>query len=149
MPDRPRQPSSASGAGSPPRKAVKKPPAGPAEPDVQTRLDGQRGWLNELDRSLKKRSLIALVLTCLAVGAAAAAIYISISKNSDSERIDALETRIEALEAAAGTTTTPEETLPETTVPGTDEETDPLIPDTGTGEEGTTEPDPLSPETSP
>lgn len=145
MPDRPRQPSSASGAGNPPRKAAKKPPAGAVEPDVQARLDGQRGWLNELDRSLKKRSLIALVLTCLAVGAAAAAIYISISKNSDSERIDALETRIEALEAAAGTTTTPEETLPDTAEPGTEEETDPLLPRGG----GAAEPDPPSPEAAP
>ena len=68
--------------------------------DLATRLDGQRGWLNEIDRSLKKRSIIALVLTCLAVGAGAAAIYISVTKNSDADRISALETRIEALEAA-------------------------------------------------
>ncbi|MGK2931613.1 MAG: hypothetical protein ACSLFD_02345, partial [Solirubrobacterales bacterium] len=82
------------------------PPAQPRQPaDLATRLDGQRGWLNELDRSLKKRSIIALVLTCLAVGAGAAAIYISVTKNSDSDRINALETRIEAIEAATGATT--------------------------------------------
>jgi hypothetical protein len=84
--------------------------------DLATRLDGQRGWLNELDRKLKKRSIIALLLTCLAVGVAAAALYISITKNSDSDRISALETRIEALEAASqGATTVPVvPTVPET-----------------------------------
>lgn len=83
------------------------PPVPPRPPvvDLATRLDGQRGWLNELDRSLKKRSIIALVLTCLAVGVGAAAMYIAISKNSDGDRITALQTRIEALEAASGVTT--------------------------------------------
>ena len=70
--------------------------------DLATRLDGQRGWLNEIDNSLKKRSIVALVLTCLAVGVASAAMYIAITKNSDSDRITALETRITALEAASG-----------------------------------------------
>ena len=117
------------------------------ETDLATRLDGQRGWLNELDRSLKKRSIIALVLTCLAVGAAAAAIYISVTKNSDAERIDALETRIEAIEAvgAAGgiapSTTTPETLLPEAEV--TDPST--TLPEDGvTGDTGTTV-DPATP----
>jgi hypothetical protein len=96
--------------------------------DLSTRLDGQRGWLNEIDRSLRKRSIIALVLTCLAVGVGVAAIYIATTKNSDADRISALETRIEALEAAgAANGTVPPATLPET---GT---TDPstLIPPTG------------------
>lgn len=93
---------------------TKQPPA-----DLATRLDGQRGWLNELDRSLKKRSIIALVLTCLAVGAGAAAIYISVTKNSDADRIDALETRIEALEAAgAASGIAPSTTVPETGTTG-------------------------------
>jgi hypothetical protein len=97
--------------------------------DLATRLDGQRGWLNELDRKLKKRSMIALLLTCLAVGVAAAALYISITKNSDSDRISALETRIEALEAASQSATT---------VPVV-----PTVPETGTtdatGTTGTTD----------
>lgn len=85
--------------------------------DLVTRLDGQRGWLAQLDRSLKKRSIIALVLTCLAVGVGAAAIYISLTKNADSDRIDALQTRIENLEAAAGIPSTDSgTTLPETGV---------------------------------
>jgi hypothetical protein len=97
--------------------------------DLATRLDGQRGWLNELDRSLKKRSIIALILTCLAVGAGAAAIYISVTKNSDGDRISALETRIEALEeAGAASGVAPPAVEPET---GT---TDPgaVLPGTGT-----------------
>lgn len=114
------------------------PPAVPARPaDLATRLDGQRGWLNELDRSLKKRSIISLVLTCLAVGAGAAAIYISVTKNSDGDRVNALETRIEALEAATGATTgtvVPETTVPETGVP----DTGTTLPDTGVTPSGTT-----------
>jgi len=111
------------------------PPSGssnPSQGEIVNRLDGQRGWLNELDNSLRKRSIIALVLTCLAIGAGAAAIYISLTKNSDGDRIDALETRIENLEAAAGIATDPDGlpseqeavvpetgvTLPETVVPG-------------------------------
>lgn len=97
--------------------------------DLATRLDGQRGWLNEIDRSLKKRSIIALVLTCLAVGAGAAAIYISVTKNSDADRISALETRIEALEAAgAASGIAPSTAVPETGV--TDPST--VVPETGT-----------------
>jgi len=117
------------------------PVAAPPRPqaDLATRLDGQRGWLNELDRSLRKRSIIALVLTCLAVGAGAAAIYISVTKNSDADRISALETRIEALEAAgAANGVAPSTTLPETGIP------DPgLLPDTGTT--GETVPLPTTP----
>lgn len=118
----PRTPSAPYRAGQtpPPRVpsgASQRPPA-----DVNTRLDGQRGWLNELEESLKKRSIIALVLTCLAVGAGAAAIYISVTKNSDADRITALETRIAALEAATGATTDPGTTTdpgvtPDTAIP--------------------------------
>jgi len=103
------------------------------ETDLATRLDGQRGWLNELDRSLKKRSIIALILTCLAVGAGAAAIYISTTKNSDADRIDALEARISAIEEAGavnGVTPAPDTTLPESGTTGVNGETSPLLPET-------------------
>jgi len=105
--------------------------------DLATRLDGQRGWLAELEQKLKKRSIIALVLTCLAVGVGAAAIYISLTKNADSDRIDALQTRIEALETAAGIPPTDTGTTdPGTVVP----ETGVTTPDTGvTLPEGTTD----------
>ncbi len=98
--------------------------------DIATRLDGQRGWLRELEGSLKKRSIIALVLTCLAVGVGAAALYISITKNADGDRISALEERIGALEAATGGGVPATGTTPGTgtTLPGTGTTT----PDTGT-----------------
>lgn len=107
--------------------------------DLATRLDGQRGWLAQLDRSLKRRSILALILTCLAVGAGAAALYISLTKNADTDRIDALQSRVEALESAAGippsdgeTETDTGTTLPETGVP---------VPETGvTLPDGTTLP---------
>lgn len=116
------------------------PPAGLRPPaaqqrqpvDLATRLDGQRGWLKELDESLKKRSIIALVLTCLAVGVGAAALYISITKNADGDRITALEQRISALETATGGgpdatgATTPEVPSTGVTPPATG-----ITPDTG------------------
>jgi len=111
--------------------------------DLATRLDGQRGWLAQIDESLKKRSIIALVLTCLAVGVGAAALYISLTKNADGDRIDALQSRVESLEAAAGIppdgtdVIAPETTVPETTIP----DTGTTLPDTGTTLPETTLPD--------
>jgi hypothetical protein len=108
--------------------------------DVATRLDGQRGWLAQLERSLKKRSIIALVLTCLAVGVGAAALYISLTKNADSDRIDALQSRIEALETAAGVT--PTDTSTDTDSDATVPEVGVTTPDTGvTPSDGTTLPE--------
>ena len=104
--------------------------------DLATRLDGQRGWLAQLDKSLKRRTIVALVLTCLAVGVGAAALYISLTKNSDSDRIDALQTRVEALETAAGIPSTDTGSTDTGTVP----ETGVTLPDTGvTLPDGTTD----------
>lgn len=131
----------------PPGRQATRPAAAPAAgpQDVTRRLDGLRGWLAEIDRSLRRRSVIALVLTALAIGAGAAAIYISLTKNADSDRIDALETRIENLEAAAagvagtdsvteplpdGTTQTP------TPTPDTDQAVPVAPPDAGVAEDG-------------
>lgn len=122
------------------------PSAGPQ--DVTRRLDGLRGWLAEIDRSLRRRSVIALILTALAIGAGAAAIYISLTKNAESDRIDALETRIENLEAAAAGVADTADPVPdeatgsgEAVVPGvTSPETDGLdsgnAPDSGVGDDG-------------
>lgn len=117
--------------------------------DVTRRLDGLRGWVAEIDRSLRRRSVIVLVLTALAIGAGAAAIYISLAKNADSERIDALETRIGNLEAAAAGVSGTDPTIDETTEPPPDEsattpdadgtgqdETVPVAPDAGVAEDG-------------
>lgn len=124
----------------------------PSQGEIVNRLDGQRGWLNELDRSLKKRSIIALILTCLAIGAGAAAIYISVTKNSDSDRLDALETRIENLEAAAGVAAESGSTIPPAPVPeppAGETGTGVTLPDTvvpgGTTDSGATEPVPATP----
>ncbi|MGA7397349.1 MAG: hypothetical protein WBW62_07885 [Solirubrobacterales bacterium] len=121
-------------AGSGPQRTPTPRPQQPVPPrppgDISTRLDGQRGWLNELDRSLKKRSIIALVLTCLAVGVGAAAMYIAITKNSDGDRITALQTRVEALEAASGVTTAD----PATLIPETGTTLPEPVPPTGTTE---------------
>lgn len=101
---------------------------GPQE--VSRRLDGLRGWLDELDRKIGRRSVVFLVLMALAIGAAGAAIYLSLSRASDADRIDALETRIENLEAAASgvAATDPTDTGTEETVPPTDEA--PVVPET-------------------
>lgn len=123
------------GSGSVPPRPVTPRPRVPVaaqprpEVDLATRLDGQRGWLNELDRSLKKRSIIALLLTCLAVGVGAAALYVSITRTSDADRIDALETRIETIEDAAATSGVAPTISPETTES-----------EGGVGESSTTEP---------
>ncbi len=116
-----------------PRVPIAQPPR--PETDLATRLDGQRGWLNEIDRSLKKRSIIALILTCLAVGVGAAALYISITKNSDADRIDALEARIELIEEAGATSGIAPTITPETGV--TDSGTT-VPPDGETGATGAT-----------
>ncbi len=58
--------------------------------------------------------------------------YIALTKNSDGDRIDALQTRIEALEAAAGIPSS--DSTGTETLPGTDSvvpETDTTVPDTG------------------
>lgn len=138
-PDRPRQ------AGLSPQGQAG-PPAGPQ--DVTRRLDGLRGWLAEIDRSLRRRSVVMLVLTALAIGAGAAAIYISLTKNAESDRIDALETRIENLEAAAAGVADTADPVPDeatdsegAVVPGVPApETDGLdggnAPDSGVGDDG-------------
>lgn len=119
----------------------------PASQDVTRRLDGLRGWLAEIDRSLRRRSVVVLVLTALAIGAGAAAIYISLTKNADTDRIDALQTRVENLEAAAAgvaeTDTTTEEpaTEPVPASPSTEGSggatpEGPTAPDAGVADEG-------------
>ena len=45
----------------------------------------RRGWLAQIDRS-QRRSILALILTRLAVGVGAAALYISLTRNADSDR---------------------------------------------------------------
>lgn len=64
------------------------PPATPAAKagaaDIGERLDGIRGWLGDLDNTVRMRSRIGLVLAAIAIGAAGAAIYLSLDAKSQS-----------------------------------------------------------------
>src|SRR5687767_3345955 len=60
------------------REVVPGRPVAPEDP-----LDGIRGWLAELDRSIRMRTGIGLVLVALCIGAAAAAIYLALDSEED------------------------------------------------------------------
>jgi hypothetical protein len=47
-------------------------------------LDGLRAWIGEVERKLRMRSRVFLVLTAIAVGAAGAAIYLAVEAQEDS-----------------------------------------------------------------
>lgn len=75
-------------------------------------LDGLRAWIGIVERKLTMRTRIFLVLVAIAVGGAAAAIYLSVDAQSNqvsesdvgtlqtelTTRIETLETRVETLE---------------------------------------------------
>jgi hypothetical protein len=74
------------------------PPEGP--------LAGIRAWLSELDDKLSARTRVFLVLAALAIGGAAAAIYLALDArdaatgdSAQESRIEALETRLQRAEA--------------------------------------------------
>jgi uncharacterized protein YlxW (UPF0749 family) len=58
-------------------------PQGP-ELDTNARLDGMRGWLGDLDRTVRLRGRIGLIVAAIAVGAGAAGVYLAIDAGSDS-----------------------------------------------------------------
>jgi hypothetical protein len=76
-------------------------------------LDGLRAWIAIVERKLAMRTRVFLVLVAIAVGGAAAAVYLSIDAQSNrvsesdlqtlqselTTRIEALETRVGSLEA--------------------------------------------------
>lgn len=76
-------------------------------------LDGLRAWIGEVERKLKMRTRVFLVLAAIAVGGAAAGIYLGVDAQSNqvsesdvgtlqtelTARIEALETRVEGLES--------------------------------------------------
>jgi hypothetical protein len=78
-------------------------------------LDGLRAWIGEVERKLKMRTRVFLVLVAIAVGGAAAGIYLGADAQSNqvsegdvqalqselTARIEALETRLETLEGEA------------------------------------------------
>lgn len=76
-------------------------------------LDGLRAWIGIVERKLQMRTRVFLVLAAIAVGGAAAAIYLAIDAQSNqvsesdvgavqselTTRIETLETRVESLES--------------------------------------------------
>ncbi|HXS34563.1 MAG TPA: hypothetical protein VN758_12400 [Solirubrobacterales bacterium] len=72
-------------------------------------LDGLRAWIGEVERKLAMRTRVFLVLVAIAVGGAAAGIYLGVdAQNNQISEADAqalqseLTTRIEALETKVG-----------------------------------------------
>lgn len=77
-------------------------------------LDGLRAWIGEVERKLKMRTRVFLVLAAIAVGGAGAGIYLAAEaqngqvtegdvetlQEDQTARIEALETRVESLESA-------------------------------------------------
>jgi uncharacterized protein YceH (UPF0502 family) len=75
-------------------------------------LDGLRAWIGEVERKLKMRTRVFLVLVAIAVGGAAAGIYLGVDAQSNqvsesdvqalqselTTRIESLETRVQSLE---------------------------------------------------
>jgi outer membrane murein-binding lipoprotein Lpp len=75
-------------------------------------LDGLRAWIGMVERKLTMRTRVFLVLVAIAVGGAAAAVYLSIDAQSNqvsesdlqtlqtelTTRIEALETKVSSLE---------------------------------------------------
>jgi uncharacterized protein YceH (UPF0502 family) len=77
-------------------------------------LDGLRAWIGEVERKLGMRTRVFLVLVAIAIGGAGAGVYLAVEAHNDEvstsdlqaveaasqARVEALETRIAALEAA-------------------------------------------------
>jgi len=79
-------------------------------------LDGLRAWIGEVERKLRMRSRVFLVLAVIAVGGAGAAIYLAVEAKNDSvseSDVQALQKELEArIDESA--TATPAPILPET-----------------------------------
>ena len=76
-------------------------------------VEGLRAWIGEVERKLGKRTRVFLALTVIAIGIAAASLYLAIdARNTSVSESDVqalqqkLETRIDEV-AAGGTTTAP------------------------------------------
>ncbi len=82
-------------------------------------LEGLRAWIGEVERKLGKRTRVFLVLTVIAIGIAAASLYLAIdTRNSSVSESDVralqekLETRIDEVAAGGATTVPPVEAEP-------------------------------------
>ena len=71
------------------------------EGTIVERLDGMRGWLGDLDRTVGVRSRIGLFLAAIAIGAAGAAIYLALNAKQESATnrdVSALQDRVSSLQ---------------------------------------------------
>ncbi len=85
-------------------------------------LDGLRAWIGIVERKLAIRTRVFLVLVAIALGGAAAGIYLGIDAQSNqvsesdvqalqtelTTRVEALETRLEGVEASEAPVPSPE-----------------------------------------
>ena len=87
----------------PPREPVPGPPRTVVREVPPDPLDGIRGWLAELDRSLRVRTAVGLFLVAACIGAAAAAIYMALDSDDDDNAarrgsVERLNERVEGLD---------------------------------------------------
>lgn len=77
-------------------------------------LDGLRAWVGEVERKLRMRTRVFLVLAVIAVGGAGAAIYLAVEAKNDSVSESDVQALQEELEARIDeSATTPAPILPE------------------------------------
>jgi len=118
-------------------------------------LDGLRAWIGLVERKLTMRTRVFLVLVAIAIGGAAAGIYLGANARTDKVSEgelqsvqDELSTRIDALESRLETQETSGATLPEAEVEATPEakprtEAEPSPEEKGgSAESGGVEPEP-------
>ncbi len=63
----------------------------PPEPDLPARIDGLRGWLDQIERRQQRMSYFGAAAAAIALVASGAALYLGISANRDSASKDQLE----------------------------------------------------------
>jgi hypothetical protein len=81
-------------------------------------LDGLRAWIGEVERKLGVRTRVFLILVAIAIGGAAAGIYLAVKAEDDNgsggataDEIQAIEERIDSLGAGASPTSSLESRL--------------------------------------
>jgi hypothetical protein len=95
------------GAAAPRPPTSERAAARTGEGSIAERLDGMRGWLGDLDRTVGVRSRIGLVLAAVAIGGAGAATYLALNakEQSASDRdVKALQDRLNSVQDDAKST---------------------------------------------
>lgn len=84
------------------RRGRRKSPA----PDLEGRIDGLRGWADQIERRQSRMMWIGGALLAIAIGLSAAALYIAMTSKSDNEDdIDALREDVTELQEQVSTAT--------------------------------------------